>query len=125
MDNDVDIYKRDFIGYGGRPPAVHWPKKANTAVNFVLNYEAGSERTVRNGDPCLECFLSDIVGTISMTAARCAQMESIYEYGSRAGFRRLRDLFRGGADARDGLRRGARAGAQPWRCRSDAGGAVG
>ncbi|KPA76505.1 polysaccharide deacetylase [Leptomonas pyrrhocoris] len=93
MNNDVDIYERDIVGYGGQPPEVHWPNEANIAINFVVNYEAGSERTVLNDDACSERFLSDMVGTASIPGARCAQIESMYEYGSRAGFWRLRDAF--------------------------------
>ncbi len=84
---------RDLIGYGGRPPHANWPGGARVAVQFVLNYEEGGENSVLNGDEGAEAFLSDMVGAAAVTGARNMAMESLYEYGSRAGFWRLRDLF--------------------------------
>jgi putative urate catabolism protein len=84
---------RDLAGYAGKPPYANWPDKARIAVQFVLNYEEGGENSVLNGDPGAEAFLSDMVGAAAVMGARNIAMESLYEYGSRAGFWRLRDLF--------------------------------
>lgn len=86
-------YPRDMIGYGGRPVDPKWPGRARIAVQFVLNYEEGAEAAVLHGDPASEAFLSEIVGAQPVPDARHMSMESLYEYGSRAGFWRLRDLF--------------------------------
>jgi len=86
-------YPRDLIGYAGRPPQANWPGGARIAVQFVLNYEEGGEMAVLHGDPASESFLSEIVGAQPVPDARHISMESLYEYGSRAGFWRLRDLF--------------------------------
>lgn len=83
---------RDLIGYGGTPPDPHWPGGARVAVQFVINYEEGAENSVLNGDPGSEAFLSEMVGAASHPA-RAMAMESLYEYGSRAGFWRLHRLF--------------------------------
>lgn len=83
---------RDLIGYGQTPPAAHWPGGARIAVQFVINYEEGAENSVLNGDRGSEAFLSDMVGAVSH-ADRAMAMESLYEYGSRAGFWRLHRLF--------------------------------
>ncbi len=88
-----EIYPRDMIGYGRTPPDAKWPNGARIAVQFVINYEEGAENSVLHGDAGSEAFLSEMVGTKSIIGARCAQMESLYEYGSRAGFWRLRRLF--------------------------------
>ncbi|MEN3167372.1 allantoinase PuuE [Gluconobacter sp. OJB] len=88
-----DTYPRDMIGYGRTPPDPKWPNGARIAVQFVINYEEGAENSVLHGDAGSEAFLSEMVGTKSIIGARCAQMESLYEYGSRAGFWRLRRLF--------------------------------
>jgi putative urate catabolism protein len=79
---------RDFVGYGRDVPAADWPQRARVAVQFVLNYEEGGERSVEDGDAGSETFLSEIVGAPSYPA-RHMSMESIYEYGSRAGVWRL------------------------------------
>ncbi len=84
----MNDYPRDLIGYGGQPPHADWPDGARIAVQFVLNYEEGGERCVLHGDPGSEQFLSEIIGAPSY-AARHMSMESIYEYGSRAGVWRL------------------------------------
>lgn len=81
-------YPRDMIGYGGNPPQAEWPEAARIALQFVLNYEEGGERNILHGDPGSEQFLSEIIGAPSY-AARHMSMESIYEYGSRAGVWRL------------------------------------
>ncbi|MBS1102343.1 allantoinase PuuE [Gluconobacter sp. Dm-62] len=88
-----ETYPRDMIGYGRTPPDAKWPNGARIAVQFVINYEEGAENSVLHGDAGSEAFLSEMVGTKSIIGARCAQMESLYEYGSRAGFWRLRRLF--------------------------------
>jgi len=81
-------YPRDLIGYGRNPPHARWPGGARIAVQFVLNYEEGGENCVLHGDPASEQFLSEIVGAQAYEA-RHMSMESIYEYGSRAGVWRL------------------------------------
>jgi len=83
---------RDLVGYGANPPDPHWPGDARIAVQFVINYEEGAENSVLNGDAGSEAFLSEMVGAASHPA-RAAAMESLYEYGSRAGFWRLHRLF--------------------------------
>ncbi|CAD7712889.1 hypothetical protein LMG31884_03270 [Xanthomonas hydrangeae] len=84
---------RNLIGYGATPPAAQWPGGARIAVQFVINYEEGAENCVLNGDAGSEAFLSEMVGTQSQPGARAMAMESLYEYGSRAGFWRLHRLF--------------------------------
>ncbi|NJB93326.1 allantoinase PuuE [Xanthomonas arboricola] len=84
---------RDLVGYGATPPAAQWPGGARIAVQFVINYEEGAENCVLNGDAGSEAFLSEMVGTQAQPGARAMAMESLYEYGSRAGFWRLHRLF--------------------------------
>ena len=91
MDNST--YTRDLIGYGENPPKVTWPNKAKIAVQFVLNYEEGGENCLLHGDESSEAFLSDIVGATPLIGQRNMNIESMYEYGSRAGFWRLHRLF--------------------------------
>lgn len=86
-------YPRDMIGYGGEPPHADWPGQARIAVQFVVNYEEGGENCVLHGDAASEAFLSDIVGAAAYPGQRHMNMESLYEYGSRAGFWRLHRLF--------------------------------
>ncbi|EPY21249.1 polysaccharide deacetylase [Angomonas deanei] len=86
-------HARDLVGYGGEYPHARWPGGAYIAINFVLNYEEGGENSVLHGDRQSEKFLSDMVGTAALEGQRCAQIESLYEYGSRAGFWRLARLF--------------------------------
>ena len=86
-------YPRDMVGYGPTPPHPQWPDKARIAVQFVVNYEEGGERCILHGDPESEAFLSEIVGAAPLPGVRHINMESIYEYGSRAGFWRLLGLF--------------------------------
>ncbi len=83
---------RDLVGYGADPPDPRWPDGARIAVQFVINYEEGAERSVAQGDAGSEAFLSEMVGAASHPA-RAIAMESLYEYGSRAGFWRLHRLF--------------------------------
>lgn len=85
-------YPRDLIGYGQNVPQANWPNKAKIAVQFVLNYEEGAENCVLHGDQQSEVFLSEIIGAQAFED-RHLSMESIYEYGSRAGFWRLHRLF--------------------------------
>ena len=89
MSND---YPRDMIGYGATPPGANWPGGARLALSFVINYEEGGENNILHGDPASETFLSEIVGA-KPYEARHMSMESMYEYGSRAGFWRLHRLF--------------------------------
>ncbi len=86
-------YPRDMIGYGQDCPHPNWPGNARVAVQFVINYEEGGENNVLHGDPASEAFLSEIVGAQAYQDTRHPNMESIYEFGSRAGFWRLHRLF--------------------------------
>ena len=87
-------YPRDLVGYGARVPHADWPGAARIAVQFVLNYEEGGENCVLHGDAGSEQFLSEIIGAQAYPA-RHLSMESIYEYGSRAGvWRILREFER-------------------------------
>jgi len=86
-------YPRDMIGHGATPPDAQWPDGARIAVQFVVNYEEGGENNVLHGDAASEAFLSEIVGAAAWPGQRHWNMESIYEYGSRAGFWRLHRLF--------------------------------
>jgi putative urate catabolism protein len=88
-----ESYPRDMAGYGAVPPQVQWPEQARIAVQFVINYEEGGENCILHGDPASEKFLSEIVGAEAIAGMRHMNMESIYEYGSRAGFWRLHRLF--------------------------------
>ena len=88
-----DRYPRNMSGYGGNPPTANWPANARIAVQFVINYEEGAENCVLHGDAASEAFLSEIVGAAAIPGRRHMSMESIYEYGSRAGFWRLHRLF--------------------------------
>ena len=85
---DEEDYPRDLIGYGQNPPKADWPGNARIALQFVLNYEEGGESNVLHGDAGSEKFLSEIIGAQSYPA-RHMSMESIYEYGSRAGVWRI------------------------------------
>ncbi|MGP1385746.1 MAG: allantoinase PuuE [Thainema sp.] len=86
-------YPRDLIGYGQHPPDPKWPGAARLAVQFVINYEEGGENCILHGDPASETFLSESVGAQPLYGVRNLNMESMYEYGSRAGFWRLHRLF--------------------------------
>lgn len=85
-------YPRDMAGYAGKPPHAQWPGGARIAVQFVLNFEEGGENHVLHGDSGSEQFLSDIIGAASYPA-RHMSMDSLYEYGSRAGFWRIHQEF--------------------------------
>lgn len=89
----MNRYPRDMEGYGPNPPDPNWPGGARIAVSFVLNYEEGGENNVLHGDAASEAFLSEIVGAAAWPGQRHWNMESIYEYGARAGFWRLHRLF--------------------------------
>ena len=86
-------YDRDLRGYGRDPPDPQWPGGACVAVQFVVNYEEGGENCILHGDAASEAFLSEIVGAQPWPGKRHWNMESIYEYGARAGFWRLWRLF--------------------------------
>ena len=90
MHNYLD---RNLHGYGPNPPDPQWPGGARIAVSFVLNYEEGGENTILNGDPASETFLSETPGGIAIQGGRDLSIESMYEYGSRAGFWRILRLF--------------------------------
>jgi allantoinase len=85
-------YSRDLIGYRGQPPHPKWPFNARIAVQFVLNYEEGAENHIEHGDAGSEQFLSEIIGAASFPAVH-RSMDSMYEYGSRAGFWRIHHEF--------------------------------
>jgi putative urate catabolism protein len=89
----MNHYPRDLIGYGRTPPHPQWPDNARLALQFVINYEEGGENCILHGDPASESFLSELVGAQPLTGVRNLNMESMYEYGSRAGFWRLHRLF--------------------------------
>ena len=86
-------YPRDLVGYGRTPPDPRWPGGARLALQIVMNYEEGGERSILHGDPEAEAFLQEVVGAQPLRGVRNLQVESIYEYGSRAGFWRLMRTF--------------------------------
>jgi putative urate catabolism protein len=88
-------YPRDLRGYGRRTPDPRWPGGAHVAVQFVVNYEEGGENNILHGDRASEAFLSEIIGAEPWPGKRHMNMESIYEYGARAGFWRLHRIFAG------------------------------
>jgi putative urate catabolism protein len=88
-----DGYPRDLIGYGRHPPDPRWPGRARIAVQFVINYEEGAEQSILHGDAASEAFLSDVLGAKPWPGERHINVESMYEYGSRAGFWRLWRMF--------------------------------
>ncbi|TNV17271.1 allantoinase PuuE [Buttiauxella sp. B2] len=88
----TENYPRDMKGYAGKPPHAQWPNNARVAVQFVLNFEEGGENHVLHGDSGSEQFLSDIIGSASFPD-RHMSMDSLYEYGSRAGFWRIHNEF--------------------------------
>ena len=89
----MEYYPRDMLGYGQHPPHPLWPNNSRIAVQFVINYEEGGENCILHGDTASEIFLSEIIGAPPFVGARHMSMESLYEYGSRAGFWRLHRLF--------------------------------
>jgi chitin deacetylase len=86
-------YPRDLRGYGREPPHARWPGNARVAVQFVINYEEGGENCILHGDAASEAFLSEVVGAAPWPGQRHMNMESMYEYGARAGFWRLWRVF--------------------------------
>ncbi|MCO5184852.1 MAG: allantoinase PuuE [Anaerolineae bacterium] len=86
--------ERDLVGYGGQPPHPHWPNDARVAVQFVLNIEEGAEQTILNGDDQSESYLHELPGRPPRTGERDLSVESMYEYGSRAGVWRILASFR-------------------------------
>src|ERR1700745_4539581 len=86
-------YPRDLVGYADQPPDPRWPGGARLALNFVVNYEEGGERSVLHGDKVAETRLSDLLMRAPLRGARDLNMESAYEYGSRVGFWRLMRVF--------------------------------
>lgn len=86
-------YPRDMVGYGASPPDPKWPGGARLAVSLVINYEEGGEMNILHGDAHSESYLTEIVGLPPLEGARNRSVESMYEYGSRAGFWRLHRLF--------------------------------
>ncbi|MDB5595694.1 MAG: Polysaccharide deacetylase family protein [Hyphomicrobiales bacterium] len=95
VDLMAENYPRDMLGYGRNPPDARWPGGAKICVQFVVNYEEGGENAIIHGDAASEAFLSEIVGAQPWPGQRHWNMESIYEYGARAGFWRLWRLFTG------------------------------
>jgi allantoinase len=89
----TETYPRDMRGYGRTPPDPRWPGGARLALQFVLNYEEGAENAILHGDAASEAFLSEIIGAAPLPGQRNMNMESIYEYGSRAGFWRVWRAF--------------------------------
>ncbi len=87
-------YSRDMIGYGENPPDPEWPGGAKIAVQIVMNYEEGGENSIEHGDAASEAFLSEIIGAQPWPGKRHWNMESIYDYGARAGFWRLHRLLK-------------------------------
>jgi putative urate catabolism protein len=86
-------HPRDFTGYGSRPPNPRWPGGARIAVQIVMNYEEGSEHAIGEGDGVSETYLTEVPGATLGPGVRDLIVESVYEYGSRAGFWRLMRLF--------------------------------
>ena len=86
-------YPRDLRGYGRNPPDPRWPGNARVAVQFVVNFEEGGENNILHGDRASEAFLSDVLGAQPWPGQRHANIESMFEYGSRAGFWRLWRMF--------------------------------
>ena len=86
-------YPRDLIGHGAKAPDPKWPGGARLALQIVMNYEEGGERSILHGDDFAEAFLQEVVGMQPLKGVRNMQVESIYEYGTRVGFWRLMRLF--------------------------------
>ncbi len=84
---------RNFIGYAGEPPHARWPGDARIALQFVINYEEGAERSIEFGDACSERLGSDNYGAAGAPGVRDYVTESLYDYGSRVGYWRLMDIF--------------------------------
>lgn len=93
MPRKIPPYPRDLIGHGRTPPDPRWPGDASIAVQFVVNYEEGGERSILHGDRESETYLHEVVGLTPRKGKRDETVESVYEYGSRAGFWRIMRLF--------------------------------
>jgi len=93
MPGPTSSYARDLAGYGRNPPDPRWPSGARIAVQFVVNFEEGGERSILHGDETSESFLTDVLGAQPWPSQRHMNVESMFEYGSRAGFWRLWRLF--------------------------------
>jgi putative urate catabolism protein len=91
--SEMKKYPRDLVGYGRNPPHPRWPGNARVAVQFVVNYEEGGENNILHGDPASEAFLSDVLGAQPWPGKRHMNIESMFEYGSRAGYWRLWRMF--------------------------------
>ena len=89
----MNRYPRDMTGHGANPPAANWPNGAKIAIQIVLNYEEGGENNILHGDAASEAFLSEITGAAPWPGQRHWNMESLYEYGSRAGFWRVHRML--------------------------------
>jgi allantoinase len=89
----MTTYPRDLVGYGPDPPDPRWPGQARLALQIVMNYEEGGERSILHGDDHAEAFLGEVVGAEPLAGVRNVQMESVYEYGSRVGLWRLLRVF--------------------------------
>ena len=88
-----DVHPRDYVGYGAHPPHPRWPDGARLAVQIVMNYEEGAEYAIGDGDPVSETYLTEVPGATVGPGKRDLIVESVYEYGSRAGFWRLMRMF--------------------------------
>jgi putative urate catabolism protein len=88
-----DPYPRDLVGYASRPPQPHWPGEARIAVSLVLNYEEGGEACVLHGDSHSESVLTDLGAVEALPGVRNMNVESLFEYGSRVGFREILRLL--------------------------------
>ncbi len=89
----TEPYPRDLVGYGGHPPHPNWPNGARLALSMVLNYEEGGEACLLHGDPASEAYLHETSGPPGLAGQRNLSVESMYEYGARAGFWRILRLF--------------------------------
>ena len=109
----IGVTGRDLVGYGAQPPDPRWPGGARVALSFVLNYEEGGEHTPLEGDPASEAFLHEVVGAPPTVGRRNLNTESMFEFGSRAGFWRVHRIFTAHGAAADGVRGRAGARAEP------------
>jgi peptidoglycan/xylan/chitin deacetylase (PgdA/CDA1 family) len=89
----AETYDRDLVGYGGHPPDPKWPDGARIAINFVMNYEEGSEPSVQDGEGCTEIGLTEAHGSDPGVSGRDLAGEGMFAYGCRVGFWRLMRVF--------------------------------
>src|SRR4051812_29265190 len=94
VKSNDNLHIRDFVGYGANPPDPKWPDEARLALNFVINYEEGSEKSVPDGDGYTEAILTESLASPVPHGERDLGSESMFEYGSRVGFWRLMRLFK-------------------------------